>query len=202
MQDMCIELVRLHAKACLLTSRPTPNLPKVDPHCFTVLPEDLCRLQLQSMLSLKTALAFVTLFRQDAALPELRTLLRPWHLVEQLMFHMSVHAFCTVVPCCSTIVWQSVRTHLCRLKQGKRIPHTLGDAPTFKFGVRLKGTFDSSWPSNMSPGPDYHIPGTLGANGSPQLERAPRFSFGPSTLRQQARRQTKQQAIKVCCSSQ
>ena len=97
----------------------------------------------------------------------------------------------------AALLHHSVFVSFCRLKQGRRIPQTLGDAPTFKFGVRLKGTFDPTKPSNMSPGPDYHVPGSLGPGGGPVFKKAPRFSFGPGSLRQQARRQSKQEAIKV-----
>ena len=93
----------------------------------------------------------------------------------------------------------AVLTHLwvCdRLREGRRIPHTLGDAPTWQFGVRLKGEWDR--PSNFSPGPVYRAETSLGVRGAPVYHMAPRFSFGPAGMHRRGMQQSKAEAGKVC----
>ncbi|KAL0035780.1 hypothetical protein WJX77_002540 [Trebouxia sp. C0004] len=83
-------------------------------------------------------------------------------------------------------------------KEGRRISHTLGDAPTWQFGTRLKGPWDR--PSNFSPGPVYRTEATLGPGGAPVYRKAPRFSFGPAGMRRRGMQQSRNEALKVLWS--
>ncbi|KAL0020938.1 hypothetical protein WJX79_002142 [Trebouxia sp. C0005] len=83
-------------------------------------------------------------------------------------------------------------------KEGRRIPHTLGDAPTWRFGTRLKGPWDR--PSNLSPGPVYRTETTLGPGGAPVYRKAPRFSFGHAGMHRRGVQQSRNEALKVLWS--
>ncbi len=82
-----------------------------------------------------------------------------------------------------------------RQREGRRIPHTLGDAPTWQFGARLKGPWDR--PSNLSPGPVYKAEATLGPGGAPVFTKAPMFRFGPAGMRRRGMQQSRNEALKV-----
>ena len=75
------------------------------------------------------------------------------------------------------------------------MPHSLGDAPTWQFGVRLKGNWGT--PSDASPGPVYKAETALGAGTAPVYRMAPRFGFGRITQRKRGLLQSKNEALKV-----
>ena len=84
-----------------------------------------------------------------------------------------------------------------RQREGRRVPHSLGDAPTWQFGVRLKG--DWGVPADASPGPVYKAETALGAGTALVYRMAPRFGFGRITERKRGLLQGKSEALKVGC---
>ena len=85
--------------------------------------------------------------------------------------------------------------HVNRLREGRRVPHSLGDAPTWQFGSRLKGTWDA--PADSSPGPVYRADTALGPGTAPVYKMAPRFGFGQDARHKRGLRQGKNAALKV-----
>lgn len=82
-----------------------------------------------------------------------------------------------------------------RLREGRRVPHTLGDAPTWQFGARLKGAWGTS--TSSSPGPVYKAETALGLRTAPVYKMAPRFCFGHATRRKRGLLQSRDEALKV-----
>ena len=82
-----------------------------------------------------------------------------------------------------------------RLREGRRVPHSLGDAPTWQFGARLKGAWGA--PTNTSPGPVYKAETALGPGTAPVYKMAPRFCFGHAARRKRGVLQSRNEALKV-----
>ncbi|KAL3133397.1 hypothetical protein ABBQ38_007266 [Trebouxia sp. C0009 RCD-2024] len=83
-------------------------------------------------------------------------------------------------------------------REGRRVPHTLGDAPTWHFGVSL----NSAWgaPAAASPGPVYKAETAIGRGTAPVFTRAPIYGFGRVPGRKRGLLQSRSEALKVLWS--
>ena len=75
------------------------------------------------------------------------------------------------------------------------MPHSLGDAPTWQFGVSLKSAWGAS--AAASPGPMYKAETAIGRGTAPVYKTAPSYGFGRVPGRRQGLLQSRSEALKV-----
>ena len=75
------------------------------------------------------------------------------------------------------------------------MPNSLGDAPTWQFGVSLKSAWGA--PAAASPGPMYKAETAIGHRTAPVYKTAPSYGFGRVPGRRQGLLQSRSEALKV-----